>query len=93
MPPLRYVAVMTFVATGFASVVALNHMDRIASFILIAPGYLVQAWLFQANRALGGLGYQLTIIGVSAIFWTMVVVAAAGSARHLIRRARRRRAA
>ena len=49
-------------------------MDSVPGLVLIAPGYLVQAWLFVRHRALGGLGCDLTMIGASAIFWTVLVL-------------------
>ncbi len=45
---------------AIAAAVAVTHMDNTLSFIVIAPGYLVQAWLFETHRALGGLGYRVT---------------------------------
>ncbi len=49
-------------------------MDSVPGLIVIAPGYLVQAWLFERNWALGGAGYRATMIGVSALFWTLFVL-------------------
>src|SRR5213082_3146266 len=40
---------------ALAAAVAVRHMDNLLSFIVIAPGYLVQAWLFETHRALGGV--------------------------------------
>ena len=53
---------------------ALAHMNNIPAYIAIAPGYFVQAWLFERHRALGGVGYQATMIGVSTLFWTGFLV-------------------
>lgn len=69
-----YRAVALFVLFAIAAAVAVAHMDNIVSFIVIAPGYLVQAWLFETHRALGGLGYQVTMVGVSALAWTLIVL-------------------
>src|SRR5207248_159859 len=57
---------------AIAAAVAVRHMDNLLSFIVIAPGYLVQAWLFETHRALGGVGYQVTMVGVSALVWTLL---------------------
>src|SRR5947199_5304793 len=70
---LRYIALAVFILTGIAAAVALAHMDNLPSFIVIAPGYLVQAWLFETHRALGGVGYQVTMVGVSALVWTLLI--------------------
>ena len=59
---------------AIAAAVAVTHMDNTLSFIVIAPGYLVQAWLFETHRALGGLGYQVTMVGVSALVWTLLIL-------------------
>src|SRR5216117_1817545 len=42
--------------------------------LLIVPGYVVQAWLFEAHRALGGTGYVVTMVGVSALVWTLILL-------------------
>jgi uncharacterized membrane protein len=65
-------AVVLLVLFTIAAAVAVRHMDNTLSFIVIAPGYLVQAWLFETHRALGGLGYQVTMVGVSALGWTLI---------------------
>ncbi len=86
---LRYLATALFILTGFAAAVALRHMDNPPAFIVIAPGYLVQAWLFETHRALGGFGYQATMVGVSALVWTLIILTLAVAVRllrHLIRR-------
>lgn len=86
---LRHFAVVLLILTGVASAVALTHMDNIPAFIVIAPGYLVQAWLFETHRALGGIGYQITMVGVSAIVWTLLILSltvAVRLLRHLVRR-------
>ena len=79
------VSAMLFVVCASAATVAVTHMTSLPAFIVIAPGYLVQAWLFETHRALGGLGYQATMIGVSALVWTLLLLSVAGAAR-LLRR-------
>src|SRR5437762_14096055 len=79
----RYVAVPVFILTTIAAAVALAHMDNLPAFIVIAPGYLVQAWLFETHRALGGLGYQATVVGVSAVVWTFIILGLARTGRLL----------
>ncbi len=49
-------------------------MDQPIALLLIVPGYLVQAWLFEAHWALGGVGYALTMITVSALTWTLLLL-------------------
>jgi hypothetical protein len=61
-------------------------MDSPPALLLIAPGYLVQAWLFERHRALGGLGYDLTIIGTSAIFWTLLFIGVLSAGAYVVRR-------
>ena len=60
-------------------------MTSLPAFIVIAPGYLVQAWLFENHRALGGFGYQVTMVGVSALVWTLIILTLAAAGR-LLRR-------
>jgi hypothetical protein len=62
------------VVTGIAASVALTHLDNIPAYLMIAPGYLVQAWLFERHLALGGFGYQATMVGVSALVWTVILL-------------------
>lgn len=69
---LCLLAAAFFVLSAGASAAVLDHMDSVPALLLIAPGYLVQAWLFEKHRALGGLGYDLTIIATSAMFWTVL---------------------
>jgi hypothetical protein len=90
---LRYLAMGLLTVTGFAAAVALTHMNNLLAFIVIAPGYLVQAWLFETHRALGGLGYQVTMVGVSALVWTLILLSPAVAVRLLRRLVRRPRAA
>lgn len=78
-------AVVLFVLFAIAAALAVTHMDNLLSFIVIAPGYLVQAWLFETHRALGGLGYEVTMVGVSALVWTLTILGLGLTAR-LIRR-------
>jgi hypothetical protein len=88
---LRYFVIALLILTGAASAAALTHMDNVPAFIVIAPGYLVQAWLFETHRALGGFGYQATMVGVSALVWTLLIlcpVVATRLVRHLLRRRR-----
>ncbi len=79
---LRVAVPVLFGVAALAASLALNHMDEPLALVLIVPGYLVQAWLFEAHRALGGLGYAVTIVTVSALAWTLLLlgplVAAAG---------------
>ena len=67
-----------------ASTLAFHRMNSILGLIVIAPGYLVQAWLFERHWALGGVGYEATLIGVSALLWTLVLVSAARVATRLV---------
>ena len=88
---LRYVALAVFMLTGIAAAVALAHMDNLPAFIMVAPGYVVQAWLFETHRALGGFGYQATMVGVSALVWSLLILSlcvAVGLLRRLLRRPR-----
>ena len=71
---LRYVAAALFVITGIAAAVAVTHMTSIPAYIMIAPGYVVQAWLFEKQWALGGVGYQVTMVGASALVWTLILL-------------------
>jgi len=72
---LRYLVIALLFLTGIASILAFTHMNNLPAFIVIAPGYLVQAWLFETHRALGGFGYQATMVGVSTLVWTLIIVA------------------
>ena len=86
---LGYIAMALLVLTSIAAAVALTHMNNLPAFIAIAPGYLVQAWLFETHRALGGFGYQVTMVGVSAVVWTLIIlspVVAVRLVRRLVRR-------
>jgi uncharacterized membrane protein YoaK (UPF0700 family) len=90
---LRYIAMGLLLLTSIAAAVALTHMNSLPAFIAIAPGYLVQAWLFETHRALGGVGYQLTMVGVSAVVWTLIILSPIVAVRLVRRLARRARAA
>jgi hypothetical protein len=88
---LRRLAVTgLFALLAAASAASLDHMDSLPALLLIAPGYLVQAWLFVRHRALGGLGYDLTIIGTSAIFWTLLFIGVFSAGAYVVRRIVRR---
>ena len=89
----RYVATSLLLLTSIAAAVALNHMNSLPAFIAIAPGYLVQAWLFETHRALGGFGYQATMVGVSAVVWTLIIISPAVAVRLVRRLVRSGRAA
>ena len=75
------------ILTGAAAAVALTHMNSLPAFVVIGPGYLVQSWLFENHHALGGFGYQATMVGVSALVWTLIILSAVGAVR-LLRRER-----
>jgi hypothetical protein len=83
---LRLFAVALFALFAAASAVGLHHMDSVPGLVLIVPGYLVQAWLFVRHRALGGLGCDLTMVGASAIFWTLLVVSVVVASQYVLRR-------
>ena len=74
---LRHVAPVVLVLTTIAAAVALENMNTLPAFIAIAPGYIVQSWLFETHRALGGVGYQITMVGVSAVVWTIIILSPA----------------
>ena len=90
---LRYLAMALFILSVVAAGVALSHMDNLPAFIVIAPGYLVQAWLFETHRALGGFGYQVTMVGVSALVWMLIILSLAMAVRLVRRLVRSLRAA
>jgi uncharacterized membrane protein len=81
------------ILTGIAAAVAVTQMNSLLAFIVIAPGYVVQAWLFETHRALGGFGYLVTMVGVSAVVWTLIILSPAVAARLLRRLVHRPRAA
>jgi len=82
---IRVAASVFFAVAAFACSRALNHMDQPIALLLIVPGYLVQAWLFEAHRALGGVGYALTIVTVSALAWTLLLLGLLVAAAKLFR--------
>lgn len=83
-------AAALLVLTGSAATVALTHMDNLPAYLMIAPGYLVQAWLFERHLALGGLGYEATMVGMSALVWTLILLALTSLIRLVGRMLRRR---
>jgi hypothetical protein len=79
-------AIIVFAGTAAAATLSIDHMDSIPALLVIAPGYVVQAWLFERHHALGGLGYRLTMAGVSALFWTLLLLGIAVGCKHLVAR-------
>lgn len=77
----RYRIVALFLLIVIAAAWASSNMDNIPAYIVIAPGYLVQAWLFERHLAPGGFGYQITMVGVSALIWTLIIVVLSAVAR------------
>jgi len=90
---IGYIAMALLLLTSIAAAVALTHMNTLPALIAIAPGYVVQAWLFETHRALGGIGYQVTMVGVSAVVWTLIILSPVVAVRLVRRLARRARAA
>lgn len=90
---LGYIVMTLLLVSGIAGAVALTHMNSLPAFIAIAPGYLVQSWLFETHHALGGFGYQVTMVGVSAVVWTLIILGLVVAMRLLYRFVRRDRAA
>ncbi len=87
---MRLLALVVFTLAIIAAALAVTHMDDLRAFIVIGPGYVVQAWLFESHRALGGAGYYATVVVVSAAVWTLVIlspVAAIRTFRRVTRRA------
>jgi len=78
--------VALLVVTGIAATVALTHMNNLPAYLMIAPGYLVQAWLFERHLALGGFGYQATMVGVSALVWTLILLGLTALLTHVFTR-------
>lgn len=87
--PRRYRLPAVLLLTTVAAILAFTHMDNIPAYLVIAPGYLVQAWLFETHHALGGFGYQLTMVGVSAVVWGLIVLSLTAAVRFMIRFVRR----
>jgi len=79
----RYRVGASLILSVTASVLAFANFDNVPAYIVIAPGYLVQSWLFERHRALGGFGYALTMVGVSALFWTLLILGLARAGRLL----------
>ncbi|HXI64598.1 MAG TPA: hypothetical protein VNH14_08840 [Gemmatimonadales bacterium] len=79
-------AIVVFAGIAAAATLCVDHMDSIPALLVIAPGYVVQAWLFERHHALGGLGYRLTMIAVSALFWTVLLLGIAVGCKHLVAR-------
>jgi hypothetical protein len=86
---LRSLTLMAFVPAVVASTIALHAGNSIAGLIVIGPGYLVQAWLFERHWALGGVGYDATMVGVSALFWTALLVILVSGSRAAVALVRR----
>jgi len=84
---LRYLALALFVLSGIVAALAVTHLNSLPAFIVVGPGYLVQAWLFETHRALGGFGYQVTMVAVSALVWTLIILGLTVTVR-LLRRLR-----
>ncbi len=79
----RYLVLALFTLSSIAAVLAVTHMDNLPAFVVIGPGYVVQAWLFETHRALGGAGYYLTMVVVSSVVWTLITVSLAAALRKL----------
>ena len=84
-------ALAVFALFALASSLALNHVDQRVALILVLPGYVVQAWLFEKHHALGGVGYVGTVVTVSALVWTLIVLGLSVPAANLARRLSRSR--
>ena len=76
-------AAALLILTGSAAALGLTHMNSLPAFIVIGPGYVVQAWLFEHRHAFGGFGYQVTMVGVSALVWTLIILSAVVAVRGL----------
>jgi len=90
---VRVAAPVLLTLLVLASSRALNHMDEPIALLLVVPGYLVQAWLFEAHRAFGGVGYAVTVVGVSALAWTLLLLGLLVAVAKLFRPPSRKRAA
>jgi hypothetical protein len=86
---LRHIAGAVCVGVAVASGLALAHFDNMPAFIVLAPGYLVQSWLFERHWAPGGIGYEATMIGVSAVVWTVILFVPALAFQWMWKRLRR----
>ena len=90
---MRTLLVVVLILSGLVSGIAVTHMNSLPAFIVAGPGYLVQAWLFEHHLALGGFGYEATMVTVSALVWTLIIVGLVGAGRMIGRVLRGRRAA
>jgi hypothetical protein len=84
---LPYIGIGLFASLAAAAAFSLDRMDSLPAVMLVAPGYLVQAWLFQRHLALGGLGYDVTVSGVSALVWTAIILGVGAGVRGVVRTA------
>jgi hypothetical protein len=71
---VRHLALVVFTLSSIAAALAVTHMDDLPAFVVIGPGYVVQAWLFESHRALSGAGYYATMVVVSAAVWTLIIL-------------------
>jgi hypothetical protein len=78
---IRTLPIVVLALSCLVSTIALTHMNNLPAFVVIGPGYMVQAWLFEHDLALGGFGYEATMVSVSAIVWTLIVVGLVGAGR------------
>jgi hypothetical protein len=90
---IRILLIVVLLLSCVAAGIAVTHMSNVTAFVVIGPGYLVQAWLFEHHLALGGFGYQATMVSVSALVWTLIIVGLVGVGRLVGRLLRVRRAA
>ncbi|PYP13314.1 MAG: hypothetical protein DMD54_17050 [Gemmatimonadetes bacterium] len=79
--PISKPRILVLIFSSVAAVIALTHMNSLPAFVIIGPGYVVQAWLFEHHLALGGFGYQATMVSVSAVVWTLIIVGLVGAGR------------
>ena len=79
--PISKPRTLVLILSSVAAVIALTHMNSLPAFVIIGPGYVVQAWLFEHHLALGGFGYQATMVSVSAVVWTLIIVGLVGAGR------------
>ena len=89
--PIR-IFLIVLLLSCVAAAIAVTHMNTLTAFVVIGPGYLVQAWLFEHHLALGGFGYQATIVTVSALVWTLIIAGTVRVGRMVGRLLRARRA-
>ena len=79
--PISKPRILVLIFSSVAAVIALTHMNSLPAFVIIGPGYVVQAWLFEHHLALGGFGYEATMVSVSAVVWTLIIVGLVGAGR------------